>query len=165
LLFEGQEFAARHATEFQEWRVASVRLLSKRASKIIQDNIALAIKDLILPFSKDIEPITSGNMHLSNLEAIFLSAINLDFTLQQQRAEYSFYPVLSDSTNRLLSYDEEKMIVSDEYFQLSDSQTPPEVKLVVEPGFYKFGDSQGRNWDVCSYLLKAGVELRSYGNR
>lgn len=51
------------------------------------------------------------------------------------------------------------MNAPDDDEQVAHSKLPLNVKLVVEPGFCKFGDSAGKNYDVQTCLLKAEVKF------
>jgi hypothetical protein len=134
-----------------------VRLFALRDPKLVEANIALAAKKIVLLLGEDFKPIISGKMHLQSLENIFRSAIDLDYLIQQQRPDYLIYPVLPFTTNWDLQFDEERMNAPDEDMQVAHNK--PNVKLVVEPSFCKFGDSTGKNYDVQTCLLKAEVKF------
>lgn len=86
--------------------------------------------------------------------------------MQRQRADYHFFPVLPDSKNWHLRFDEEIMEVIDEDFEMSSSsKLPLDVKLVVQPNLSKCGDSRGENYDIRACLLKAEVEVMSGNGR
>lgn len=162
------EIAHKYEKEVQDWRVASVRLVALRESAVLESIMLAASKRVTLALCKCLELLLSGSnsQHASSLEAIFKSAIKLDFLMQRQRADYHFFPVLPDSKNWHLRFDEEIMEVIDEDFEMSSSsKLPLDVKLVVQPNLSKCGDSRGENYDIRACLLKAEVEVMSGNGR
>jgi len=139
--------------------------LALRDPKVVDANIAFATKKILDPLSEDLKSVVRGNMKLLSLENIFRSAIKLDYLIQQQRPYYKFYPVLPDTVNWFVPYNDEKINAPDEDVQVANLTLPLIVKLVVEPGFCKFGDSGGKNYEVESCLLKAEVDFMSETKR
>jgi hypothetical protein len=154
--------ANKYEKEVQDWRVASVRLVALRNPAVLESIMLAASKRITLALCRCLEPLLSGSntQHASSLETIFHSAIKLDFLMQQQRADYLFFPVLPDAKDWHLQFSEETMDVMNEDFEISSSsELPLDVKLVVRPNLSKYGDSRGENYGIKACLLKAEVEV------
>ena len=145
-----------------------MRLVALRDPAVLESIMLAASKRVTLAVCRFLEPLLSGSntQHASSLEAIFHSAIKLDFLMQRQRADYLFFPVLPDAKNWRLQFSEEIMDVMDEDFEMSSSsKLPLDVKLVVQPNLSKYGDSRGENYGIKACLLKAEVEVTSGKDR
>jgi hypothetical protein len=95
------------------------------------------------------------DIDIPGLRDLFHDAVKLDALIQQQRPQYMFYPF----TRKTLEFDPNIMDATNQEFKQLKPDSPKQVKLVVQPGFVKYGNSAGRNYDRGHSLLTATVEL------
>ena len=94
----------------------------------------------------------------ANLEDLVGEAIGLDAILQQQRPYFQFYPSLPKNTERWnLRFSGNAMEVpNDDGEEILEER---QVRLILAPGLYKYGNSAGRNYAQRCTVLKANVDV------
>ena len=94
----------------------------------------------------------------ATLEHLIEAAIRLDATIKRQRPVFCFQPGSPGVTEKWnLKFSESSMVaINDEDEVLLEGK---QVKLVLNPGVCKFGDSAGRNYGQGCTILRAQVDV------
>lgn len=141
-----------------EWRAVSARILAARRPESVGRELDNVIKKLRL----DVEYHLRGIVHkldVQGLEDLVRQAVELDAIMQQQRPSYRFYPdvfdleeslnlIFSESTMDLVDYDDKAPLPANR-----------QVKLVLAPGLWRYGNSAGKEYTKGSCILRAEVEI------
>ncbi|KAL2060287.1 hypothetical protein VTL71DRAFT_9682 [Oculimacula yallundae] len=148
--------------KLQAWRVASARLMALRPARLTEKSIASATRRVYNPLSEELDLLITGERNSRGLEKILKNAVILDSLIQQQRPEYMFYPILDRKAQYwFVKYDKATMELGydtpDGIFEESELK----VQLVLQPGFWKCGDSSGNNFETRMCLLKTEVEVEA----
>ena len=144
----------------QAWRVASARLLAARKSPAVYTAIMNATQDLVLDFTEDeVGLLARGSLDIVKLELLCREAVQLDSVIQQQRPNYHFYPIFR-SRNWKWGFLPTCMEIFGDDGKYPAHRESQEVKLVLRPGFRKFGNSAGKNYNQEISILNMVVELK-----
>lgn len=140
---------------YHEWRVANARLIATRNSVAIIRAIEKETQRLVLDLDDDLKKIVEDDIDVRGLEELFHNAVKLDALMQRQRPNYMFYPF----SGKGLEFDRNNMDATNNAIDPPPPESRRLVKLVVQPGFRKYGNSAGRNYDTGHSLLNTAVEL------
>jgi hypothetical protein len=94
----------------------------------------------------------------TTLEYLVEAAIRLDATIKQQRPLFCFRPNSPEVTEKWnLKFSESSMVaINDEDEVLLEGK---QVRLVLNPGVCKYGNSAGRNYGQGCTILRAQVDI------
>lgn len=132
----------------------------------MQPDAQLAVEQLVLDLDDDLQAIVAAGQDLDvrGLEDLFKDAVKLDTIIKQQRPLYSLYPVLSKFPEPwTLYFSAGSMEINDDDGKKPLPDPKHLVKLVVAPGFWKYGNSAGRKYGEEISILRTKVEVAHRG--
>jgi hypothetical protein len=142
-----------------EWRVASARLLAARKSESVGRRLDNAIEELSLDMEDGLRGVFHKQLDVQGLEDLVRQAVELDAIMQQQRPSYRFHPNLSDPLEvSKLMFSESTMDIVD-YDDKEPLPTNQQVKLILAPGLWRYGNSAGKEYTKGSCILRAEVDI------
>ena len=148
-----------HRDLLHAWRVASARLMAARKSPEVLTAVLNATQDLALDLEEELMLFASRDLDRRKLELLFREAVQLDAVIQQQRPIYHFFPIFRTQNwkwNFMPSY----MEVFGDEGKCAPHRDSQEIKLVLRPGFGKYGNSAGKNYEQETLILNMVVELK-----
>lgn len=156
-----------HAELYQEWRATNARIMAARDKSFTRTALRKITQEYSLDLKEDLELFAANDLDKTknpfkgdktNLEDLVGEAISLDAKLQQQRPCFQFYPSLPQNTERWsLRFSENAMEVpNDDGEEILEGR---QVRLILAPGLYKYGNSAGRNYAQRCTILKANVDV------
>ena len=117
------------------------------------------IKDLCLSMESNLRGIVHKRPDVKGLEDLVREAVDLDAIMQQQRPSYRFFPDVSDPPKPLkLIFCESTMDIVD-YDDREPLPTNQQIKLVLAPGLWRYGNSAGKEYNKRSCILRAEVDI------
>lgn len=156
-----------HAELYQDWRATNARIMAARDKPFTRTALRKITQEYSLDLKGDLELFAANDLDKTknpfkgdktNLEDLVGEAISLDAILQQQRPCFQFYPSLPQNMERWnLRFSESAMEVPDDDGE--EILEGRQVRLILAPGLYKYGNSAGRNYAQRCTILKANVDV------
>jgi hypothetical protein len=155
-----------HAELYHDWRATNARIMAARDESFTRTALLKVTQEYSLDLKEDLEQFAANDLDKTkspfkgdkiNLEDLVREAISLDAILQQQRPYFQFYPSLPQNTEWNLRFSENVMEVPiDDGKEILEGR---QVRLILAPGLYKYGNSAGRNYAQKCTILKANVDV------
>jgi len=161
-----QNVSREHHVLYQEWRATNARIMAARNESFTRTALRKVTQAYSLDLKEDLEQFAANDLDKTKspfkgdkttLEDLVGEAIGLDAVLQQQRPCFEFYPCLPQNTEWNLRFSENAMEVpNDDGEEILEGR---QVRLILAPGLFKYGNSAGRNYARRCTILKANVEV------
>jgi len=145
--------------DFHEWRSTTSRILSKTLTPLTITRSTLVVRRAILKdfiLSLHPEPIEFDK---EELNSIIEKALELATSIAKQRAHFQF-KFFDQRTPEKQRFSPETMASPFELGPLDEKKEARCVVLTLAPGLFKYGTSEGRDFEVCSTIMKTDVQTR-----
>lgn len=145
--------------DFHEWRSTTSRILSKTLTPLTITRSILVVRRAILKdfvLSLHPEPI---DFDKEELNSIIEKALELATSIAKQRAHFRF-KFFDQRTPEKQRFSPETMASPFELGPLDEKKEARCVVLTLAPGLFKYGTSEGRDFEVCSTIMKTDVQTR-----
>jgi hypothetical protein len=143
--------------EFHEWRSLTSRIISRRVtSEVIERCIRIVRRQCLLPFQNSVAP-DNVDFDVTELESIIKSALELASNMAKQRASLKF-KFFDQGATPHVKYNTDVMCSPFDLKSIDEKRETRIVILTLAPGLFKYGTSEGTNFETGIPIVKTEVE-------